>query len=148
MPRGYVAIRDMYWNIFTWVYDQTFAESIGSTMNLSLSFKEALTSDTDLMRDYEFTYRVLSLPYTDTQCTFRYYAHGYTEKEALSNYSRMYTYTHYKANTRRIAITELDYSSGSYTFTSASMPFPYLMDYDCTAAVFMPTLFRPSDGTP
>lgn len=141
VPRGYVAIRDMYWNIFTWVYDQTFAESIGSTMNLSLSFREALTSDTDLMRDYEFTYRVLSLPYTDTQCTFRYYAHGYTEKEALSNYSRMYTYTHYKANTRRIAITELDYSSGSYTFTSASMPFPYLMDYDCTAAVFMPTLF-------
>ncbi|EFO64945.1 Hypothetical protein GLP15_793 [Giardia lamblia P15] len=141
VPRGYIAIRDMYWNILTWVYDQVFVEAIDSMTNLSLSFKEVLTSDADLRRDYEFTYRVLNLPYTDTQCTFKYYAHGYTEKEALSNYSRIYTYTHYKTKTRRIAITELDYSSGSYTFTSASMPSPHSMDYDCTAVVFMPTLF-------
>ncbi|KWX12718.1 hypothetical protein QR46_3312 [Giardia duodenalis assemblage B] len=140
VPHGYIAVRDMYWNIHTWIYYSKLKKATANT-TASLSVDELLDSDSDLRRDYEFTYRVLRLPYTDTQCTFRYHAHGYTENESLSNYSNTYSYTRYKTKTKRIAITRLDYSSGSYTFTSASMPSPDSMDYNCTAAVFMPTLF-------
>lgn len=142
VPQGYIAIRDMYWNIHTWVYHQDFDKFIADTMGFPLLVDDVLSSDIDLKRDYEFTYRVLRLPYTDTQCTFKYYAHGYTEKEKLSNYSNVYAYTHYKTKTKRIAVTNLDYSSGSFTFTSASMPNPETIDYDCTAAIFMPTIFE------
>lgn len=142
VPRGYIAIRDMSWNMYTWVYHHEFEKAIADTMGRPLLIDDVLSSDIDLRRDYEFTYRVWRLPYVDTQCTFKYYAHVYTEKESLSNYSNVYTYTHYKSKTKRIAITNLDYSSESYTFTSASMPNPETTDYDCTSVMFTPTLFQ------